>query len=88
MADDSHIDASSAPRSKKARIDPSAARDEEHDDAETEDDELVDDDEEHVEDEIEEEDEKEGSGDDTQDALEERNGDHEVDEALDGDESD
>lgn len=89
---------SSAPRAKKARIDPTSARaGDEQDDAETEDEaEHVEDDEEAEaedgdEDEEDEDDEGPGgevSGDDTQDAIEERNGGEELDEALDGDESD
>uniref|UniRef100_A0A8H7NCZ6 DNA polymerase epsilon subunit D n=1 Tax=Bionectria ochroleuca TaxID=29856 RepID=A0A8H7NCZ6_BIOOC len=85
----------SGPRAKKARIDPAAAAaGDEHDDAETEDDEehLQDEDEEEQEEE-EDDDENDGasaeeSGDETQDAIEERNGVEEHDEALDGDESD
>ncbi|VUC22431.1 unnamed protein product [Clonostachys rosea] len=83
----------SGPRAKKARIDPAAAAaGEEHDDAETEDDEehLQDEDEEEQEEEEEEGDgaSADESGDETQDAIEERNGVEEHDEALDGDESD
>lgn len=99
MADTSLADAdadttiaseASGPRAKRARVDPNAAPEVE-DDAETEDEEPVpEDDDEQDEVDEEEDDEAEGepSGDDTQDALEERQGREDADEALDGDESD
>ncbi|KAK7430791.1 hypothetical protein QQZ08_002580 [Neonectria magnoliae] len=100
MADTSQADdtlASSGPRNKRARVDPSAV---EEDDAETEDDEPVPEDEDDDDDEEEEEEEEEhddeedddgqaeASGDETQDALEDKQGRDDADEALDGDESD
>ncbi|KAH8736842.1 histone-fold-containing protein [Ilyonectria robusta] len=97
MADTSQVDAdttmaseASGPRTKRARVDPSAAAEVE-DDAETEDEEPVpEDDDEDNEEEEEDDDEGEGeaSGDETQDALEEKEGRDDADEALDGDESD
>ncbi|KAF7540912.1 hypothetical protein G7Z17_g12092 [Cylindrodendrum hubeiense] len=98
MADTSQADAdttlaseASGPRTKRARVDPSAAAEVE-DDAETEDEEPVpeDDDEENEEEEDDDAEEGEGeaSGDETQDALEEKEGRDDADEALDGDESD
>ncbi|KPM39482.1 hypothetical protein AK830_g7060 [Neonectria ditissima] len=92
QADDTAV--SSGPRNKRARVDTSAV---EEDDAETEDEEPVpedddDDDEEEEEHEEEEDDdgdaEAEASGDETQDALEDKQGRDDADEALDGDESD
>ncbi|KAK2039086.1 hypothetical protein LZ31DRAFT_477309 [Colletotrichum somersetense] len=102
-ADDSVMTTASsdaAPRAKKARVDDSVtAVDEDVGDAETEPeeeaeddqeeaDEEADEDDEDEEDEEEEEEEGEGSGDETQDALEEKGEGSDVDEALDGDESD
>ncbi|KAL5088825.1 hypothetical protein Trisim1_006240 [Trichoderma cf. simile WF8] len=101
----SEASASSGPRAKKARVDPSAGDDEEVDAIVNEDDDVDDDDDDENEgdedaqddeddeeaaDEDDEEDggEGEGSGDETQDALEERRSREEADEALEGDESD
>ncbi|KAJ4272202.1 hypothetical protein NW762_000913 [Fusarium torreyae] len=100
MPDTSHVEtdadadttvASTGPRAKRPRVEPGTAEVEE--DAETEDDEPVpeDDDDDDDDDEVEEEDEEgegEASGNDTQDALEVKEGKEERDEALDGDESD
>ncbi|RSL99699.1 hypothetical protein CDV31_012060 [Fusarium ambrosium] len=102
MPDTSHVETdvdpdttlaseASGPRTKRARVDPaSAGAAEVEEDAETEDDEPVpeDDDDDEVEEEEEEEDEAEASGDETQDALEIKEGKEERDEALDGDDSD
>ncbi|KAK1992927.1 histone-fold-containing protein [Colletotrichum falcatum] len=91
-----------APRAKKARVDDIAMTvDNETEDAETEPEEEAeedqeedeeeageDDEEDEGEEEEEEEEEGEGSGDETQDALEEKGEGSDVDEALDGDESD
>ncbi|KAF4963177.1 hypothetical protein FSARC_8803 [Fusarium sarcochroum] len=97
MPDTSHVEtdadadttvASTGPRAKRPRVEPGTAEVEE--DAETEDDEPVPEDDDD-DDEVEEEDEEgegEASGDDTQDALEVKEGKEEKDEALDGDESD
>ncbi|GJC87002.1 hypothetical protein ColLi_09840 [Colletotrichum liriopes] len=99
-ADDSVMTTASsdtAPRAKKARVDDSAMTvDEEVDDAETEPEEEAEEDQDEDEDEADEEEEEddeedeegEGSADDTQDALEEKGKGSDVDEALDGDESD
>ncbi|RSL59788.1 hypothetical protein CEP54_007102 [Fusarium duplospermum] len=101
MPDTSHVETdvdpdttlaseASGPRTKRARVDPaSAGAAEVEEDAETEEDEPVpeDDDEDEVEEE-EEEEEGEASGDETQDALEIKEGKEERDEALDGDDSD
>ncbi|KZL63707.1 cbf nf-y family transcription factor, partial [Colletotrichum incanum] len=98
-ADDSVMTTASsdtAPRAKKARVDDSAmTADEDADDAETEPEEEAEEDQEEDEDEADEEEEEEdedeegeGSGDETQDALEEKGEGSDVDEALDGDESD
>ncbi|KAL6834681.1 histone-fold-containing protein [Trichoderma camerunense] len=101
----SEASASSGPRAKKARVDPSAGDDEEVDAIVNEEDDVDDDDDDENEgdedaqdeeddeeaaDEDDEEDggEGEGSGDETQDALEERRSREEADEALEGDESD
>ncbi|KAF7546112.1 hypothetical protein G7046_g9405 [Stylonectria norvegica] len=91
MADTSHAEdtttSSTAPRAKKARVDPSP----EEEDAETEDDVAVEEDDDEEDDEVEEDEEEEdaaASGDETQDALEEKEGREDGDEALDGDESD
>ncbi|KAL2685128.1 hypothetical protein Neosp_006224 [[Neocosmospora] mangrovei] len=103
MPDTSHVETdvdpdttlaseASGPRTKRARVDPVGvgAAAEVEEDAETEEDEPVpeDDDDDDVEDEEEEEEEGEASGDETQDALEIREGKEEKDEALDGDDSD
>ncbi|KAJ4307931.1 hypothetical protein N0V84_012404 [Fusarium piperis] len=101
MPDTSHVETdvdpdttlaseASGPRTKRARVDPSRAAAEVEEDAETEEDEPVpeDDDDDEVEEEEEEEDEGEVSGDETQDALEIKEGKEERDEALDGDDSD
>ncbi|RSL63864.1 hypothetical protein CEP51_013246 [Fusarium floridanum] len=102
MPDTSHVETdvdpdttlaseASGPRTKRARVDPaSAGAAEVEEDAETEEDEPVpeDDDDDEVEEEEEEEDEAEASGDETQDALEIKEGKEERDEALDGDDSD
>ncbi|KAH7137244.1 histone-fold-containing protein [Dactylonectria estremocensis] len=99
MADTSQADTTlaseaSGPRStKRARVDPSAATADVEDDAETEDEEPVpedDDDDDDVVDDEQEEDDGEGgaSGNETQDALEEKEARDDADEALDGDESD
>lgn len=86
-----------APRAKKARVDHDETEEEEDDDVDDDDNdddaeqEAAEDDEddEGNEDEDEEDDaEGQGSGDETQDALEEREAKDERDEALDGDESD
>ncbi|KAL2875364.1 hypothetical protein SGCOL_009406 [Colletotrichum sp. CLE4] len=83
-----------APRSKKARVDDSAMTvDEEADDAETEPEEEAEEEEDEEADEEEEEDddeeEEEGSSEEMHDALETKEGEgSDVDEALDGDESD
>ncbi|KAK2010175.1 hypothetical protein LZ32DRAFT_693506 [Colletotrichum eremochloae] len=84
-----------APRAKKARVDDSVMNvDEELEDAETEPEEEAEEDPEEDEEEADEDDEEdeeeegEGSGDETQDALEEKGEGSDVDEALDGDESD
>ncbi|KAK0760082.1 hypothetical protein N5P37_007162 [Trichoderma harzianum] len=101
----SEASASSGPRAKKARVDPSAGDDEEVDAIVNEDDDVDDDeddenegdedaqDEEDDEEAADEDDEEDGgegeaSGDETQDALEERRSREEADEALEGDESD
>ncbi|KAL7958190.1 histone-fold-containing protein [Trichoderma compactum] len=100
----SEASASSGPRAKKARVDPSAGDDEEVDAIVNEDDEVDDDDDDDDENEVDEDaqddeddeevaDEEDGgegeaSGDETQDALEERRSREEADEALGGDESD
>ncbi|UPK98686.1 hypothetical protein LCI18_009621 [Fusarium solani-melongenae] len=104
MPDTSHVETdadpdttlvseASGPRTKRARVDPASAgaAAEVEEDAETEEDEPVpedDDDDEVEEEEEEEEDEGEASGDETQDALEIKEGKEERDEALDGDDSD
>ncbi|RTE78753.1 hypothetical protein BHE90_006760 [Fusarium euwallaceae] len=102
MPDTSHVETdvdhdttlaseASGPRTKRARVDPaSAGAAEVEEDAETEEDEPVpeDDEDDEVEEEEEEEDEAEASGDETQDALEIKEGKEERDEALDGDDSD
>ncbi|KAM0437599.1 hypothetical protein ACHAPT_001963 [Fusarium lateritium] len=103
MPDTSHVETdadpdttlaseASGPRTKRARVDPaSAGAAEVEEDAETEEeDEPVpedDDDDDEVEEE-EEEDEGEATSDETQDALEVKEGKEERDEALDGDDSD
>ncbi|KDN69850.1 putative histone-like transcription factor and archaeal histone [Colletotrichum sublineola] len=97
-ADDSVMTTASsetAPRAKKARVDDSVMNvDEELEDAETEPEEEAEEDPEEDEEEADEDDEEdeeeegEGSGDETQDALEEKGEGSDVDEALDGDESD
>ncbi|EHK26445.1 uncharacterized protein TRIVIDRAFT_17298 [Trichoderma virens Gv29-8] len=102
----SEASASSGPRAKKARVDPSAGDDEEVDAIVNDDDDVDDEDEddhegdeeaqddeddEEAADENDEDDggEGEASGDETQDALEERRSrEEEADEALEGDESD
>ncbi|KAJ4864252.1 histone-like transcription factor (CBF/NF-Y) and archaeal histone domain-containing protein [Trichoderma breve] len=101
----SEASASSGPRAKKARVDPSAGDDEEVDAIVNEDDDVDDDDDdenegdedaqddEDDEEAVDEDDEEDGgegeaSGDETQDALEERRSREEADEALEGDESD
>ncbi|KJZ76645.1 hypothetical protein HIM_03981 [Hirsutella minnesotensis 3608] len=93
-------EAASGPRAKRARTEPNDHADTEDEDAEVDDDDEAaaaaaadgDDDDEVVEEEDEEEDDDEGeeggSGDETQDALEDRTRGEEQDEALDGDESD
>ncbi|KAL6906787.1 histone-fold-containing protein [Trichoderma evansii] len=94
--------ASSGPRAKKARVDPSAAAEDEEIDAIVDDDDVEEEDdgdeEAHDDDDAEEEEEagdededeeREASGDETQDALEERRSREDAeDEALEGDESD
>lgn len=86
-----------APRAKKARVDYDETEEEEDDDVDDDDNDddaeqeaaEEDEDDEGNEDEDEEDDaEGQGSGDETQDALEEREAKDERDEALDGDESD
>ncbi|OAQ81649.1 CBF/NF-Y family transcription factor [Purpureocillium lilacinum] len=86
-----------APRAKKARVDHDETEEEEDDDVDDDDNDddaeqeaaEEDEDDEGNEDEDEEDDaEGQGSGDETQDALEEREAKDERDEALDGDESD
>ncbi|KAL7944785.1 histone-fold-containing protein [Trichoderma barbatum] len=100
----SEASTSSGPRTKKARVDPSTGDDEEIDAIVNDDDDVDDDDDENEGDEdaqdeeddeeiADEDDEDDGgegeaSGDETQDALEERRSREEADEALDGDESD
>ncbi|RGP60271.1 DNA polymerase epsilon subunit d [Fusarium longipes] len=95
MPDTSHVDtdadttiASTGPLAKRPRTEPGNADAEE--DAVTEDEVEIpeDSDDDDVEDEEEEEGAGEASGDDTQDALEVKEGKDERDEALDGDESD
>lgn len=98
MADVSAVDSTivsegGAPRAKKARVEADAEGEgEEEDDAETEEEGDVrdEDDEDDAAGEEEEEEEEEGnaSGDETQDALEEKVVREDGDEALDGDESD
>ncbi|KAK6212870.1 DNA polymerase epsilon subunit D [Colletotrichum tabaci] len=101
-ADDSAMTTASsdtAPRAKKARVDDSATTvGEDVDDGETEPEEEAEEEEdndneeeeadEEEDDEEDEDEEGEGSGDETQDALEEKGEGSDVDEALDGDESD
>ncbi|CCF42858.1 DNA polymerase epsilon subunit D [Colletotrichum higginsianum] len=101
-ADDSAMTTASsdtAPRAKKARVDDSAMTvGEDVDDGETEPEEEAEEEEdndneeeeadEEEDDEEDDDEEGEGSGDETQDALEEKGEGSDVDEALDGDESD